>query len=64
MEIEVYIDEDEWYPVYTVVKALPSYNYGNKAIIPEELLEEYHKADHEFELVQDKLRKYYEGDRA
>jgi len=60
MEIPIvtrYIDEDEWWPVFSLTEG----NWGKEVHVPITLVERYDAAYKEFRAVQDILRKFYES---
>ena len=54
--VEVYIDEDEWWPVYSASPPSSTYNHGKKAKIPASKLEDYKRIINEFEQMQNELK--------
>jgi hypothetical protein len=56
--IKVVIEEDEWYPVFSI--AQPNYQYGKEVEITEEQMADFAKVFSEFKRVQKILRPLYE----
>jgi hypothetical protein len=54
--VKIVIDEDEWYPVFSIKEERYVYAYDVRVEVTEEQVARWRKVFEEFELVQDELR--------
>ncbi len=56
--MKVIINEDEWYPVYSLEKEIDEYNKDYAVEVDDAFLERYDKCMNEFDAVQELLKRW------